>query len=150
MADAMKIALDAELALRALGQVGDRANQWISVASEETAKRVVEEALRRVARSGLPHKGDDIPTWTKIHYEKAKSGIGHVVMAYDAGGKGSGGRGTQYHVDIWLERGTSSGRGRSSGMRAQPFLWVSAELEEGAHLRRMQEAFMSGMDEVNR
>jgi hypothetical protein len=143
MADAMKVAIDAEVALRALRQVGDRANQWISKASLETAERVADEMRRRVARSGLPHVDPDVATWTKIHHEKAKRGSGYVVMAYATGGSGSGGRTSQYHTDIWLERGTTN-------MRAQPFLWVSAELEQSAHLRRMQEAFTAGMDEVNR
>jgi hypothetical protein len=143
MPDAMKVAIDAEIAMRQLGQVGNRANLWINQASLETAQRVADEMRRRIARSQLPHKGDDVPTWTKIHYEKAKAGMGHVVMAYDATGKGTGGRGTQYHVDIWLERGTSR------GMEAQPFLWVSAQLEEAAHLRRMQDAFWTGLNEVS-
>lgn len=133
MADAFVIALESELALRALEKVGFYTDAYIQTACLETAQKIADEARRRIARSSLPHVGFDVPTWTKIHWERSLDGRGYVVMAYDTGGKGKGGRSRQYHVDLWLEFGTKA-------MIAKPFLWASAQLEQGPHIRRVDEA----------
>lgn len=135
MADAMSISVDTAQVLEAMARVGDRAAEYIEAASLETAQRVADEMRRRIARSEGPWKSPDEPTWTKIHHEKARKGNGYLVMAYEAGGRVTG------PVDMWLEHGTKF-------MPAQPFLWVSAQLEESAHRRRMEEAVMRAADEV--
>ena len=142
MADHMTISADTERMLQAIARAGYKAKAQVEAASLETANRVADEMRRRIARSQGPWRGDDAPTWQKIHYEKAKRGNGYVVMAYDATGKGTGGRGTQHHVDLYLEHGTAN-------MAAQPFLWASAAVEEGAHRRRMEDAVRAALDEVS-
>ena len=142
MADAMLIAAEKERMLQAIARVGARAKAQIEAASLETAERVEEEMRRRIARSAGPWRGTDEPTWQKIHHERARSGGGYVVMAFHSGGKGSGGRTSQHHVDLYLEHGTKF-------MAPQPFLWPSASAEEAAHLRRMEAAVEAAMEEVN-
>jgi hypothetical protein len=135
MPDAMSITDDAGQLLSAIARVGAKAAEYLDAASLETAQRVADEMRRRIARSEGPWKSPDSPTWQKIHHEKARSGGGYVVMAFEPGGRLTG------PVDLWLERGTRF-------MPAQPFLWASAQVEEGAHRRRMEEAVMRAVDEV--
>lgn len=142
MPDEMLIEAAKERMLQAIARVGDRAKARIEAASLETAQRVTEEMRRRIARSQGPWRGTDEPTWQKIHHERARKGGGYVAMAFHSGGKGSGGRTGQHHVDLYLEHGTKF-------MAAQPFLWASAAAEEAAHLRRLEAAVDEALEEVN-
>ena len=133
MADAMQVAVDKERAIRALEHLGVYADAYIQTACSETAQKIADEARRRIARSNKPHTGTDVPTWTKIHWERSRDKRGYVVMAYDTGGHGKAGRTQQHHVDLYLEFGTMN-------MYAKPFLHASARLEEGPHFRRVEDA----------
>ena len=140
MADAITVAFDRELLARAMATASARAILAVEAVSLDTATRVADAMRARIARSAGPWRHGDVPTHTQVHYEKARGGRGYVVMAYDSGGKGAGGRTRQHHVDIYLERGTRH-------MPAQPFIDASARVEEGPHFRRMQEAVINALDE---
>jgi hypothetical protein len=132
MPDEFTAAVDAELLLRSLDHFGAHVGAWLDASCLETAKAIVAEASRRIHRQ----TGE---TAAKIHYERGRYG-GYVVMAYDTGGKGKGGRTRQHHVDLYLEFGTTF-------MYPRPFLLESARLEEGPHMRRLEEAAQKAIDE---
>jgi len=143
MPDAIQVAVEAERVLWMLDHAAvDFANR-LHAACLETAQAVADEARRRIARSAGPWNKYDVPTWTKIHWERSRDRKGYVVMAYDTGGHGKGGRTTQHHVDLYLERGTML-------MHAQPFLEPSVRVEMGPHYRRLEESLQRVIDEVNR
>lgn len=94
----------------------------------DTAKRITAEAQARVARA----TGD---TETGIHYEMTRDGAGYIVLAYQAG--------AQDPVDKYLEYGTRF-------MGAKPFFFASAELENEAHRRRLEDRIQEFLTNVGR
>ena len=111
-----------------LDRLGPSADYVTREVGRETAKLIVAEAKRRVARAS----GD---TQTGIHWEMTRDGKGYVVLAYEAG--------KQPPVDWYLEQGTKF-------LRARPFFMSSALLEEGPHMRRLEEAVQKFLDDVGR
>lgn len=96
--------------------------------ARETAKRIVEEAKKRVERAtGQTASG--------VHWEMTRDGLGYIVLAYRAG--------AQDPVDQYLEEGTQF-------MPAKQFFFASALLEEGSHWRRLEERLQQFLDEVGR
>ena len=93
-------------------------------ASEVTAQAIVREAKGRVARrTGLTAEG--------IHYQESQDHLGYVVLAVRAERFGN--------IPYWLEHGTKH-------TRKQPFLDVSAQLEQPGHYRRVEAAVNAAID----
>ena len=106
--------------------------------AKDTADRIVSNAKQRVARAtGATAAG--------IHAEPTHDGTGYVVLPWDqrlAAQAWAGGATTREHnagKPMWLEFGTVK-------MSARPFFFVSAQLEESGHDRRMREAIQDGIE----
>jgi hypothetical protein len=131
---------DAQL-LAMLEEFGPALEMRIKVESKETADRVHREALARIKR----RTGE---TAAHLVVEESHDGKGYVVwvrpdVRLSFHTSGSGRTHTQkvsYNaVGSWLEFGTRH-------MVARPFLFVSAQLEQAPHRRRVAEAVQ---DEIN-
>jgi hypothetical protein len=136
MPDAMKVAVDAERALRVMDYAASSVDGRVFAACLETAQLVADGARRVISK----RTGE---TAAKIHWERSRDGKGFVVMAYDTGGKGKCGRTRQHHVDLYLEKGTKF-------MYARPFFWSAVAYQQEAHRRRIEAALRITCDEVNR
>jgi hypothetical protein len=128
VADGFTSTVDASALLAMLDRVGPSLEFHTRDVARETAKRVAVEATSRVSRrEGITASG--------IHWEMSRDGKGYVVMAYEAG--------KQAPVDKYLEAGTKF-------MRARPFFFASAEIENGPHLRRMEERVQQVLSDLGR
>ncbi len=94
----------------------------------ETADRIVTEAKGRVSRAS----GD---TQAGIHWELGDDGRSYWVFGYT--------KGPHPPVDYFLEWGTKF-------MTAREFFYPSVTLEEGPHMRRLEDRVQSWLDEVGR
>lgn len=129
----MTVDVETRELLQAMDRLGDLAEDYAKAAGMETATRIASEAEARVARrEGVTASNivatDELPSWL---------------------GGGKGGPTSAYvyvkavrrpaNLPLWLETGTRY-------MGAQPFLFVSARLEEGPHLRRLADAMQRAID----
>jgi HK97 gp10 family phage protein len=121
----MTITADVAGVLQALDRLGaEVAQRHVQAASRVTANKIDEEARRRVRRrTGKTAEG--------ITVRDDFTGKGSVVVAE---------RRPFSNLPGWLEHGTVH-------MRASPFLFNSARLEEGAHLQRIARALQDAIDE---
>lgn len=126
MSSLLRAQFDTSALLAALDALeGEVLRKHLLGASAITAARVKSEAEMRVRRrTGRTARG--------IVVQEATAGTGHVVIATNTDEPGLPG---------WLEHGTEK-------MRATPFLFASARLEEGAHAARCREAVQDAIDEV--
>jgi len=122
----MTIEVDTSALLTALDRLGDRAEALVKAAAKVTAERIEREAERRIRR----RTGE---TAKHVRVEETYDGKGYVVLTNNPG--------IRNHVDVYLEFGTEH-------MQASPFLFTSARLEEGAHLRRVEQALKDAIEEV--
>jgi len=118
--------------LRAMDALGPAALVFTKAAARVTADRIVGEAQSRVARA----TGE---TAAGIHKEETNNGDGYVVRDTNR---------RMPELPTWLEFGTSQGKKGSHSSLARPFFFVSAQLEAGAHDRRMHEAVQDAIDAV--
>ena len=120
----LTIDVDTSALLAAFDRIPDLVAKHVTVAAKVTADAIKSEALGRVARrTGTTASGITVDT--------ARAGVGYVVFVDHPDNPGLPG---------WLEFGTKH-------MTAQPFLFVSARLEEGAHDRRMRDAIRDAIAE---
>lgn len=121
--------VDASVVIAMLDRMAESADFVCREVGRETAKNIVAEAQRRVRRA----TGD---TADEIHFELTRDGQGYVVLGYQQGvGEGV--------VDKYLEFGTKY-------QYARPFFFSSAQLEEGAHMRRLTARIQEWLDQVGR
>lgn len=141
------VSVQSQSVIDALKRVGVRAPAEVRAAAKDTAIRIVAGAQSRAARA----TGE---TAAGIHWDLNYLGTGYVVVMGDVVGAAETGRRERLgmksrtstlhqmkHTGIWLEFGTSR-------MRARPFLFSAAELEAGAHLRRVEHALQRIVDEA--
>jgi HK97 gp10 family phage protein len=126
MASDLTIDVDDAALLAALDAIPDAVRAHAKPAARVTADHIAAEAGRRIARRTGQTAGE-------ITVEETHAGDGYVVFV------GAGGAGRS-HVGRYLEFGTVH-------MRARPFLFPSAQLEAGAHDRRMRDAVQDAIDE---
>ena len=126
MSDDMTIDIDTAGLLSALTKLGPKADALVKSAAKVTGDRIAREARRRVARA-TGHTAE------QIRVEETDDGKGYIVLANDPRDR--------KHIDKWLEFGTVH-------MTARPFLFASAQLEEGPHLKRVERAVQAAIDEV--
>jgi HK97 gp10 family phage protein len=120
--DSLVVAVDDTALLAALHAIPDAVLAHLKPESKVTANNIASEARRRVQRrTGA--------TSEAITVEETRNGDGYVVFV----GKARG------HVGRYLEWGTTFAR-------AQPFLFASARLEEGAMLGRARLAIQAAID----
>jgi hypothetical protein len=123
MAPLLAVDTDTAELLAALETLGDEAESYVKVSAKVTADRIADEARGRVRRAtGATAAG--------IGVEETHDGKGWVVFTARPDNPGLPG---------WIEHGTKY-------MPARGFLFVSARLEEGPHLRRTTEALQNAID----
>lgn len=122
---------------RALNQLGDVAQPFVNEGSGESADAIAREARARLerqtghaeARPGRPDLGKGLSA-AGLSARPAYDGNGYVVVDE---------REPFPSVPFWVEKGTVH-------MPARPFFYVSADLEAGPHLRRMQDALRRAIE----
>lgn len=114
--------------------LGEFAQPFVNDASHQTADAIEHEAEARLDRQ----LGPDATGQTVAHIASrpARDGNGYVVISE---------REPLPSVPLWLEKGTKKG-GSTHANYARPFFYVSAELEAGAHYRRIGEALQAAID----
>jgi len=135
MADGLIVEMDAVEVVEALKTLGDFAQPYINDASQESAEAVEAEAKSRLRRQLLNPTGY---TESGIESKPAFDGNGYVVISS---------HGLMPNLPLWIEKGTKKGKPGSSTQSARPYFYVSAQLEQGAHLRRMSEALQDAIDD---
>ncbi len=121
--------MDAKELLAMFDRVGPSLDFHCRDVGRETAKKIAAEATARVKRrTGV--------TATGIAWDMSYDGKGYVVTAYTKGHQPD-------PVDIYLEKGTSR-------MYARPFFFASALLEEGPHMRRLQDRIEEVLRDLGR
>lgn len=134
MSDGLEIEVDAADVLAMLDQLGERAEDIVHEASGVTAERIQAEARARVRRAtgrlyeAITREEAELPMrgW-RVFVDKMSDPDGGTRAA---------------NFPLWHEYGTKY-------MTAQPFLTNSAELEEGPHLRRVEDALEDAILEAN-
>ena len=129
MADSFTATVNSSALLAMMDRVGPSLAFHTRDVARETAVRITAEAKARVAR----RTGE---TSREIHWEMSKDEKGYVVLAYDT-------TMNKTIVDVWLETGTK-------WMNAQPWFFASALIENGPHLRRMEERIQTVLDDLGR
>jgi hypothetical protein len=120
---------DADL-LAALGRMSSTIARFTMPAAKATADNVVAEAQRRVARAtGQTAEG--------ITTKESRDGTGYVVLSDNA---------RMPNLPLWIEFGTKQGKKGSHAEPARPYFFASAQLEAGAHDRRMRDAVQDAID----
>ncbi len=129
MADGFTIEVDTDGLVAALTQLGDRAQPFINEASRASADSIVREAKARLQRQlGPKATGAAV---AGIEARPAYNGNGYVVLAATD---------PKPNLELWLEKGTKKGDPRSHTSPALQFFYASCQLEEGPHLRRIEQA----------
>lgn len=127
MSSRLTVDVDASGVFRMLDKLGTAADTLVKAAAKETANRIAQEARGRVAR----RTGKTAGAITVTEEENgARVFVGRVA-------------GRSPNVPRYLEYGTKF-------MSARPFLFVSAVLEEGPHLKRVERALQEAIDEASR
>lgn len=142
MADGLVVEVDADDMIAAVSRIGnERAELAVDRAALATSEAIVREARSRLQRQLGPNATGK--TVAGIEIDRADRG-GFIV--------GSS-RQPFPNLPLWLERGTKKGtrvtrgRARSGGnMKARPYFYESAELEEQPHLRRVAEELQREID----
>ena len=123
MAPLLTISVDSSALLAALDKFGAAAETLVKAQAKVTAENIRREARGRVRRAtGATAAG--------ITVEETHNGDGYVVFVYQPDNPGLAG---------WIEHGTKF-------MPSRGFLFVSARLEEGPHLRRTLAAVHEAID----
>jgi hypothetical protein len=130
MADGVTIDMDVDATVLVMKVLGDVAQPYVNAAAQVSADRIQNEAQARLRRQ-LSSKATG-KTVASIVTRPAFDGNGIIVIAE---------RDPYPELPLWLEKGTKPG-GRPNKARTypRPFFYVSAELEEGPHFRRIQGA----------
>ena len=127
MADKLTITVDTADLLAALARLGARAERHVHAAAKVTAEKIREEARGRVRRATGR-------TANAIVTEEAEGPLGGWRVYVEPMPPRAA------NLPQWIEFGTKK-------MQARPFLFSSARLEAGAHLRRVSEALDAAIEE---
>lgn len=117
-----------------LDGLGESVQPFINAASKETADAIVREAKARLHRQLGPNATGQ--TEANIAARPAYDKNGYIVISE---------REPFPNVPLWLEKGTKKGKGTHANY-ARPYFYVSAEIEAGAHYRRIGEAIRHAID----
>lgn len=140
--DGIEVEVNADALIAAIQRLGNaRADAAVDRASLVTANNIVREARSRLERQLGPDATGK--TTAGIQIERADRG-GYIV----------GSRRDPFpNLPLWIEKGTKKGtritRGvaRSGGnMKARPYFYDSAELEEQPHLQRVSDELQAEFD----
>lgn len=133
----LQIDIDVDGVIAALNGLGDAAKPYINTAAQETGESIVREARARLKRQVGPQATGK--TEQSIVTRPAYDGNGFIVIVE---------REPFPELPLWLEKGTKPGkRPNRARTHARPFFYVSAELEEGPHFRRIEGALQDAIAE---
>lgn len=155
MIDGITADMDDSALRAALAALGPSAQELVNAASHVTATAIEREATMRLRRQLGPHATG--ATEAGITSRPADNGNGYVVLsarAHDAfslhrssrNGRTWTQKVTVSNVPRWIDKGTKRGKPRSHTEPARPFFFISAQLEEGAHARRIAEALQDAIN----
>lgn len=133
MANDLVITVDAADVLAMLDQLGPTAAALVHDESRITAEHIQQGARSRARRA--------TGTLVEAITVEEMGPMGGYRVFVDEMTDARGPRAEEFA--LWHEAGTKH-------MSAQPFMEVSARLEEGSHLRRLSDALQTAIDEVNR
>lgn len=128
--------VDDAAVVAALNTLGDSAQPYINDASRESAESMEHEAESRLHRQLGPNATGQ--TEAGIEARPANDGNGYVVVSSND---------RMPNLPLWKEKGTKKGKPRSHSEAATPYFYVSAELERGAHFRRISNALQEAIDD---
>lgn len=135
MADRILAELEDAAVRTILEGLGASAQPYVDAASKETANAIAREAKARLHRQLGPNATGT--TEAHIAVRPSAYGSGFIVIAE---------REPEPMLPRWLEKGTKK-RDSTHANYARPFFYVSAEIEAGAHYRRIGEAIQHAIDE---
>jgi hypothetical protein len=122
----MNVEADPREAIALLDRFGESAGRFVKPAAKVTADNIADGARTRVRRrTGATAAG--------IQVKEDFTGDGYVVVSASR----------PVNLPAWLEFGTRT-------MQSFPYLFNSARLEEGPHLRRIEAALQDAADEADR
>lgn len=136
MADGFDAVMEAAEVVAALIELGDFAQPYINDASGESAVSMENEAVARLRRQLGPNATGE--TEAGIQSRAAIDGNGYIVES---------GNDRMPNLPLWIDKGTKKGRPGSSTQAARNFFFVSAELEKGAHRRRISDALQQSFSD---
>lgn len=121
-------------------ELRDSSQTYVNEASQETAEAIAREAKARLHRQLGPNATG--LTEAGIAARPAYDNNGFIVISE---------REPFPNLPLWLEKGTKKGRRKDGSLAhsnyARPYFWISAELEAGAHYRRIGEALGRAISE---
>lgn len=134
----VSITVDSAAMIEALQGRGltDAIKARVRVAARVSAEHIRDEAKARLHRQLLG--GSTGQTEAGIIVKADRSGFGWVVDA---------GRAYMPSLPLWIETGTKQGKPRSHTAAPRPFFYVSARLEQTAHLERVSAAVQVAINE---
>lgn len=136
MADGFVIDVEEAAVIAALEGFGDFAQPYVNQASRQSAESIEREAVSRLRRQlGAFSTG---ATEAGISSRPADDDNGYIVVSE---------RDPFANLPLWIEKGTKKGKPGSHSEPARPFFYVSAELEKGAHFRRLEDALQAAADD---
>lgn len=129
MADGFTVEVDSAAVVAALATLGAAAQPYINEAAQQSAASMVREARARLQRKLGPTATGQ--TVAGIGSSPAHDGNGFIVVS---------GNERMPNLPLWLEKGTKKGRAGSHVSPALAYFYSAEQLEEGPHLRRVQDA----------
>jgi hypothetical protein len=135
LADGFSIDVDTSALVAALTSLGDFAQPFVNEASAESAHSIVREAQSRLT-SKLSGTSTG-QTLQGIQDRPAFDGNGWVVISDND---------RMPNLPLWLEKGTKRHKARGHSQPALGYFYSAVQLEEGPHLRRIENALGHAID----
>lgn len=135
MADGFSIDVDTSALVAELTSLGDFAQPFVNEASAESAHSIVREAQSRLERKLSGNSTGQ--TLAGIQDRPAFDGNGWVVISDND---------RMPNLPLWLEKGTKRHTARGHSQPALGYFYSAAQLEEGPHLRRIENALASAIE----
>lgn len=154
MSDSIRYEIESDTISPALLALPSAAQAAVNRAAEQSARSIQREAHARLKRQLGPNATG--ATLEGLTVRPAFDRNGWIVLSerehvsislhtMSRSGRMHTQAVTQSNVPLWLEKGTKRGRGTHANP-ARPYFYVSALLEEGAHLRRVEAALQETFD----
>lgn len=135
MADGWSVDVDSAALIAELNTLGDFAQPYVNEAAHQSADSIVREAKSRLANKLSGTSTGE--TEAGIQDRPAYDGNGWVVISDNS---------RMPNLPLWLELGTKRHKAGGHSMPALSYFYSSVQLEEGPHLRRIEQAVTDAID----
>lgn len=135
MADGWSVEVDSSALIADLNTLGDFAQPYVNDASHQSADSIVREASARLARKLSGNSTGE--TLAGIQDRPAYDGNGWVVISDNS---------RMPNLPLWLEKGTKRHKARGHDQAALAYFYSAVQLEEGPHLRRIENALAAAFE----